>query len=72
MITLSCGHNIDSYDEDYYDVMIKGYTRDHSKCIEYRSVCSECYDDYKIHNEILENDELAEHWLNIEEKNGRL
>jgi hypothetical protein len=67
MITLSCGHTIQSYDEDYYDVMTKGYTRDGSKCVEYKSVCSDCYDDYKKHNEILENDYLADIWLGIGE-----
>lgn len=65
MITLSCGHTIDSFDEDYYDVMVKEYTREHNKCIVYKSVCSYCYDDYKIHNEILETEELANHWLDI-------
>ena len=65
MITLSCGHNIDSFDEDYYDVMVKSYTRENDKCVKYMSVCDYCYDDYKTHNEILETNELAEHWLEI-------
>jgi hypothetical protein len=67
MITLSCGHTIKSYEEDYYDIMVKDYTREGTKAIAYKSVCSECYDDYKVHNEILETEDLAEIWIGIKE-----
>lgn len=63
MIVLTCGHEIDSFDDDHYEVMIKGYTREWNKCVEYRTVCSDCYDDYKTHNLILENEELAHAWI---------
>lgn len=60
MIILSCGHRVD--DEPYYNVFLKSSDEYGNKAVAYMSVCHKCYDDHRLNDEILDN-ENSIYWL---------
>lgn len=62
MITLSCGHRVDSFDEGH-DVALKRYTREWEKAVSYGVVCAECLKMYEKAGEVLHTDDEIDEWL---------
>jgi hypothetical protein len=62
MIFLSCGHDVDSFDE-VFDIAIKSHDQEGNKAIAYMSVCSECDEMYRKNGMILYTSQQEMDWL---------
>lgn len=66
-IILSCGHKVDSF-EDEYTVAVKEWTREDTRAIAYKSVCGKCRREYRQNNQILDTMADEQEWLHEQEK----
>lgn len=65
-IILSCGHEVDDFD-DGYEVMVKATDRRNEKAIAFMVVCAKCVNEYRENGELLEHENAANDWLMKEE-----
>lgn len=59
MITLTCGHTVEDFDEAV-NANIKGWTREHTPCVDYVTYCVECWSEALQDGDVLlsHNDEM--------------
>lgn len=70
MIILSCGHTVDDFDHAHY-TLIKSQDREGNSAIACMMICGPCEDRYRQVGQILDSQEAAEHWLDLETSNER-
>ena len=74
-IRLSCGHGVDDYDDDVYNVITKDWTHDQHgshRALRYGSVCGGCLERYRHFNQLFESEEQALDWVTEEDIVERL
>ena len=62
-VIFTCGHKAKN-DEDGVTISTKAYTRENNRAIDYRTVCSNCYQVYEMEDLILLNEADEARWLN--------
>ena len=66
MIILSCGHEVDSFDESH-QVVVKSTDRENEKALAFMSVCQSCKNRYQREGELFETNEQGYQWLGEKE-----
>lgn len=61
-VILSCGHREDDFDR-HYNIMMKEWTREHTRAVAYKCVCLSCFRDAEKSGELLYTDKDAMQWL---------
>lgn len=63
-IIATCGHEVEDVD-DLVNTALRGYTRKNERCIDFVTLCADCYAEYKTDDMVLytHKDELT--WLGI-------
>ena len=62
MITLSCGHSVDDFD-DAYSVITKDFDRSGNKALSYQTMCKSCKEEYSKAKTLFVSNEAAHEWL---------
>lgn len=65
MITLTCGHQIHDIDEAV-NANIKGWTREHTPCVDYVIYCVECWSKALDRGDVLLSHDEEIEWLEQE------
>ena len=63
---ITCGHNADA--EEFNDTALRGYTREDERCVDYVTLCRECYTIYKTDGLVLFSTSEENKWLNYNEQ----
>ncbi len=61
-VTASCGHVLTEEEGLGTKMALKGTCKDGSKCIDLRTVCDKCANEYRKDGRELLNDAEVEHW----------
>lgn len=64
-VVATCGHEVDEVD-DLIDAALQGYTREDQRCIDYVTLCRECYTMYKTDGIVLFGAGEENKWLGVE------
>jgi|TARA_R110000868_G_scaffold56564_2_gene175090 hypothetical protein len=61
---LTCGHELSMFD-DIIETSLQGHTLDGEKCVDFVTLCVNCYTDYKTDGLVLYTHNEEKMWLGI-------
>lgn len=62
MIILTCGHTVEDFD-DVVHASIKGWTREHTPCVDYVTYCVACWSEALQRGDVLLSHDEEMEWL---------